>query len=580
MLIEKIEFILSFKEPQAHYVEIDMLLSGVQADKIDLKMPVWTPGSYLIREFARHVEQLSAIDTDNNSFVVNKIQKNTWRIEQPSAELKISYRVYGFEKSVRTNFIDDSHAFISSAATFLYVDGCMHLPATVTIQMPESWRKVSTGLTTHPELPYRYQAVDFDTLYDSPLEIGNQDTWQFEAAGVLHEFAMVGQATYDRERLSDDISKIILAETAIWGSNPNERYVFITHNYQSARGGLEHLNSTVLAASRDTYSSTLEYNNYLSLVAHEYFHLWHVKRLRPRTLGPFDYEKENYTRLLWIFEGFTAYYDNLITRRCGFRSETDYLAELSSDFNAVLNRPGHEIQSAGLASFDAWIKHYRPDENSPNTSISYYSKGAMLATMLDIYIIANTNGEQRLDTVLRAAYNKFYIVEDQGVNEAEFLQLAEDVTGLSLGKIFDAAHRTEELDYHAYFKLVGYLLVDQNSGINSPSIGATYSLQEGRTLVKSVERNSAAWEHGLNVDDEIIAVNGTRVGISGREIELRVQQSKIGDWISLLIARDGLIRELSLCLKASEKVSYKIERNPASTAEQQGLGTIWLSLDK
>lgn len=578
MIDSKIHFQLSFTEPQAHYVDVNLMISGFAGQSIDLKMPVWTPGSYLIREFSRNVEQVIAKNKEDQEIDIFKINKNTWRLENVQDEIIISYRVYSFEKSVRTNFIDHTHAFISSANTFFYLDGYLNHPVTVEVNIPKIWSKISTGLNKRSEDDSIFYAENFDILYDSPLEIGNQDTWIFQAAGIPHEFAMVGQAQYDKDKLSADITKIIEVETALWGSNPNDRYVFITHNHQSSHGGLEHLNSTVLASSRMAYSTSLGYLNYLSLVAHEYFHLWNVKRLRPANLGPFNYNEENYTSLLWIFEGFTAYYDNLIIRRCGFRNETEYLNELVSEFNIVLNRPGHQIQSVGLSSFDTWIKQYRPDENSPNVSISYYNKGAMLATMIDIWIIAQTGGAKRLDDVMRAAYNQFYLIEDKGITELEFQRLAEEVTGVDLQIIFDAVYTTEELDYNTYFNLVGYQFTDLNKDSKTASLGLKVSHVDGRTIIKYIDRNSAAWSDGLNVDDEIVAVNGNRLDSQGRELEIAIQISNPGDHFNILVARDGLMQNIEVQLKASEKVTYCIERNPLSTDSQRKLGNIWLSL--
>lgn len=573
-----IHFQLSFIEPQAHYVEVKMIIDGIDQDYLDLKMPVWTPGSYLIREFAKNIEQVKAEDAQGNEIAIHKTNKNTWRLNSKGAQVKISYRVYSFEKSVRTNFVDDQHAFISPAGTFLYVDGYLDHSSTVQVELPSIWSKISTGLELVEGKVNLFFAENFDILFDSPLEIGNQDVWTFNAAGIPHEFAMVGSAVYDKDRLAADITKIVEVETDIWGSNPNDRYVFITHNYQNSHGGLEHLNSTVLAASRSSYISNIGYNNFLSLVAHEYFHLWNVKRLRPANLGPFNYEEENYTPLLWIFEGFTAYYDNLITRRCGFRNEQEYLNELVSEFNLVLNRPGHKIQSVGLSSFDTWIKQYRPDENSANVSISYYNKGAMLATMIDISIIAKTKGQKRLDDVLKAAYNKFYLIENRGVTEKEFFDLAEEVSGISLKEIFDAVYTTEEMDYNAYFNEIGFQFIDINRDTVTPSLGIKVSHQDTRTIIKNIDRNSAAWVDGLNVDDEIIAVNGNRLDPQGRELDQAIAISKVGDPLNILVSRDGLIREIIVRLKASDKVSYVIERNPNSTKEQSALGDFWLSL--
>lgn len=574
-----IDFQISFMEPQAHYVEVEMQIQGFANTYLDVKMPVWTPGSYLIREFAKNIEQVSAKTDNAEDLNIYKVSKNTWRIDNPSNNLKINYRIYSFEKSVRTNFIDDSHAFLSPAGTFLYVDGYLDHAVNVHIDLPKYWTKISTGLAEIEGRTNSFYAENYDILFDSPIEIGNQDTWTFDAAGIPHEFAMVGVGSYDKDQLSQDIKKIVEEETKLWGSNPNDRYVFITHNYQSGHGGLEHLNSTVLASGRNAYSNSIGYTNFLSLVAHEYFHLWHVKRLRPKALGPFNYEEENYTSLLWIFEGFTAYYDNLITRRCNFRDETDYLQALVSEFNMVLNKPGHLVQSVGLSSFDTWIKHYRPDENSQNSSISYYNKGAMLACMLDLSIISQTNGEKRLDQVLQAAYKQFYLIEGRGIEEAEFKKLAEDITGTNLSPVFDAVYNCEEIDYNAYFNLVGYQFIDQNETTQTASLGVKVTHHDGRTTIKNVDRNSTAWEYGLNVDDEIVAVNGVRIDPQGRELDLIISNSHVGTELNVMIAREGLIREIQVVLKASDRVSYYIERNPNATVEQRALGDIWLSLN-
>src|SRR5690606_18084660 len=270
-------------------------------------------------------------------------------------------------------------------------------------------------------------------------------------------------ADYDQEQLSADITQIVREENKIWGLNPNDYYLFITHHSSGGNGGLEHLNSTVLTTSRFCYANSDTYKAYLGLVAHEYFHLWNVKRLRPKALGPFNYDEENYTTALWMMEGFTAYYDNLVLRRCAFYNEEDYLRQLAIDFNTVYNRPGYQIQTAAAASFDSWIKQYRPDENSLNTSISYYNKGAMLAVALDIQILAHTKGEKRLDDVLRMAYEQFYLIAGTGFEEGEFQDLAEKVTGTDLSDIFQAAHQLIELDYNSYFNAVGYELIDLNA---------------------------------------------------------------------------------------------------------------------
>ncbi|WP_257670532.1 M61 family metallopeptidase [Parapedobacter tibetensis] len=576
----RVHFEVSFKEPQAHYAEIKMEISGLRKDYIDVKMPVWTPGSYLVREYSRHVESVEACSANGDPMDVEKTSKNTWRIaSNKSDNVIIHYRIYGFEVSVRTNFIDDVHAFLSPAATFMYVDGMIDHPVEVTVIPHPSWSKISTGLKPVAGKPGTFSAKDFDILFDSPIEVGNQDIFTFDAAGVHHEIAMVGGGNYDRERLKSDCAAIVEEATSVFGVNPNKRYVFIVHNFQSGGGGLEHLNSTVLGASRNGYQNERSYVGFLGLVAHEYFHLWHVKRLRPIELGPFNYDAENYTTALWIMEGFTAYFDNLILRRSGFMNEATYLQALANDVNAVENRAGQRVQPVALASFDAWIKHYRPDENSANTSVSYYNKGALLAMMLDLQILAATNGEKRLDDVLKVAYEEFYIKKKRGFEEHELQALIEQIATISVADIFRAAHTVEPLDYNHYLNAVGYQLIDYNSGRELPDFGMSTSVTDGRIMVTGVTRGTGAWDGGINVRDEIIAINGERLDANNKEMTRFLQSASIGDVAKVLIARDGKVRELEITLGKEKKGVFNIVPLQNATPEQEKLGKIWLSLE-
>lgn len=573
-------FEVSFKEPQAHYAEIKMEISGIQNDYIDVKMPVWTPGSYLVREYARHVEGFEACDATGAALDAKKISKNTWRVtSNNNKQVTIHYRIYGFEVSVRTNFIDDSHAFLSPAATFMYVDGLIDHPVDVTVIPHPSWSEISTGLDPVAGKPNTFHAADFDILFDSPIEVGNQDVFTFDAAGVHHEIAMVGGGNYDKERLKRDCAAIVEEATRIFGVNPNKRYVFIVHNYQSGGGGLEHLNSTVLGASRNGYQNERSYTGFLGLVAHEYFHLWHVKRLRPIELGPFDYDAENYTTALWVMEGFTAYFDNLILRRCDFLNENAYLQALANDINTVENRGGNQIQPVALASFDAWIKYYRPDENTANTSVSYYNKGALLAMMLDLQLLQATQGKKRLDDVLESAYAEFYVQKKRGFEEHELQALIEQIAGVSVAEIFQAAHTVAPLDYNRYLNAVGYELVDYHEGRTLPDFGAATSITDGRVVVTGVNRGSGAWEGGINVRDEIIAINGERLDANGREMNRFLQFASVGDVVTVLVARDGKIRELVITLGQDPRGAFNIVPLHNATTEQENLGKIWLSLD-
>jgi predicted metalloprotease with PDZ domain len=429
----KLNFTVSFSEPQAHYADIQMDISEIKKDYIDIKMPVWAPGSYLVREFEKNVESFSAKNAKGDALAVQKTNKNTWRISTNRADqVKINYRVYAFEISVRTSFVDAAHAFLSPSGIFMYVDGLIRSPATITIIPYKGWNKISTGLEPLQGNNNSFYAADFDILYDSPIEVGNQDVFEFDAAGVKHEVVMYGGGNYDKERLEKDMAKIVEEETKIFDENPNKRYVFIVQNYASgAGGGIEHSNSTVLGASRLGYGSDAGHIGFLGLAAHEYFHLWNVKRMRPKALGPFDYDNENYTTDLWIVEGFTSYYDKMVMQRAGFYTPEKYLEILATTINGVENQPGSKFQSVSDASFNAWIHYYRPNENSRNSGISYYDKGALIGMLFDLEIINATKGQKSLDDLMKAMYNEYYKNQKRGYTDAEFKAMAEKIAGKS-----------------------------------------------------------------------------------------------------------------------------------------------------
>ncbi|HUH19925.1 M61 family metallopeptidase [Albibacterium sp.] len=572
----KISFELSFKEPQAHYVEVRMELSGFKEKYLDLKMPVWAPGSYLVREFPKNVESFSAESESKKGLASHKIDKNTWRVETDNENrVIVNYRVYAFEISVRTSFIDASHAFLSPTGIFMYVNDLIKQPVEVRVKPYEGWTKISTGLEAVEGKANTFYASDFDILFDSPIEVGNQNIFGFEAAGVKHEVAMVGEGNYDEEQLKRDMTRIIEDETKVFGVNPNKRYVFIVHNYASGGGGLEHLNSTVLGASRFNYQNPNGYLNFLGLVAHEYFHVWNIKRLRPEALGPFNYNKENYTTNLWVSEGFTAYYDNLILRRGGFYNEAAYLKVLAADIEAVENRGGNLVQPLSLSSFDAWIRQYRPDENSINTMVSYYNKGALIGMLIDLKTLHATQGAKGLDDVMKAMYDEYYQSLDRGFTDQEFKQMVEKVSGVSIDDIYEYVNEAKPINYNKYLNNVGLELVNLLADHSIPEFGVRVSNHK----IMSVNRGSGAWDAGINVNDELIAVNGYRMDDMGKELDRILSNAKIGDKVHVIVSRDGIIKELDVILSASLKADYLIRPLATVTPEQSKLREIWLSLE-
>jgi predicted metalloprotease with PDZ domain len=573
----KTGFEVSFTEPQAHYAEVEMNLSGLNKEYVDIKMPVWTPGSYLIREFAKNVEGFKA-GSAGKTLKVEKIRKNTWRVYNGKAKsLSVNYRVYANEPSVRTAFIDDTHAFLSSASIFMYPDGSLGSPSTVRIKPFKGWEKVSTGLEPVAGEAFTYTAPNFDILYDSPLEVGNQDVFEFTASGVKHEVAMYGGGSYDKERLKVDMAKVVEQATAIYGENPNKHYTFIVHNFATGGGGLEHLNSTVLGASRNGYTDETKYKGFLELVAHEYHHLWNVKRLRPVALGPFDYDNENYTTNLWVAEGFTAYYENKLMLRAGFFTEQEIAQKLADAISVVMNTPGSRVQSAAESSYDAWIKYYRPNENSNNSTISYYGKGELIGMLMDIEISNATKGEKSLDDLMRFMYTEYYKKKGRGYTDAEFKAAVEKISGISFTGFWDKyVNGTDPIEYEKYFSYAGITVKDLNAGNSTPYLGIGSKKIEGSYVISSIVRGSAAWNGGLNVNDEVIYVD--KVPVESLIEKMPVIASKnVGDEVSFVIARDAQLKTISVKLKANPNVKLEATVDPAASAGKLAVRQGWLS---
>lgn len=567
----KINYTLSFPEPQTHYVEVNLKISGHKKSPIDLKMPVWTPGSYLVREFSRHIESFTA---KNASYV--KKAKNHWQITPTSSdEINVTYKIYAFEMSVRTSFIDADMALLNGASLFFRIDSKDKLEYNVEIIPHVYWKQINTSLESLGNNKWQLKAFDFDELVDSPILLGNQTCFDFEVKGVKHTVAMAGQAEYDTTRLRSDMLKICDEATKVIGEHPCKHYTFIVVNATNGSGGLEHANSCVLHTSRNVYTNEGQYKNFLGLVAHEYFHLWNVKRIRPIELGPFDYDNENYTSMLWISEGFTSYYDDLICQRAGILS-SDRIIEISaSNINTIENLPGNQIQPVCESSFDAWIKYYRSNENSNNSTTNYYSKGSVLALLLDLEIISTSNGQKNLDHLMQTLYSKYYKNLQRGFTESEFQKEVETITGKKMDDFFfNYIQGTKAIDYNYYFDKAGMKLTNLNADKADLGLGVSIGNSGGKIVVNSVLRNAPGWKYGLNVNDEIVAIDGYRV--SG-DISQFVNSKDAGDILNILISRDGIMRELKVTLEPYSTKSFRLEKVSKPDEIQLAIMRKWLA---
>jgi predicted metalloprotease with PDZ domain len=576
-----IRYTLTFPAPHTHYVEVEAQVPTDRHPVVELDMAVWTPGSYLVREYARNVEQVTA-ESGGRSLGVTKTLKNRWRIETGGApEMVVRYRVYGREMTVRTNFVEADFAILNGAPTFLTLAGDRApRPHEVTLQLPAGWK---TSISSLPDAPggtaHRYRAPDYDTLVDSPIVAGNPAIYTFTVQGVPHFIVNVGEGgIWDGQKTVDDVKKIVETITGFWGTVPYEKYVFF-NLITEATGGLEHKNACTLMTSRWKARTRRGYVDWLTLVSHEFFHAWNVKRLRPAELGPFDYDRENPTRSLWVAEGLTSYYGDLLAARAGVISRDEYLGELASLIAELQSTPGRLSMPVEDASFDAWIRYYRPDENSPNVSISYYTKGAVVGFLLDVEIRRASNGGKSLDDVMRLAWQRYS--GRRGFTPDEFRALVSEVSGRDLTAwLQQALASTAELDYSN----VSWLgLRIRNDSPPAPRAwlgltlsGATPTLKNdgGRLVVSQVRRGSPAYDAGVNVDDEILAIDDYRVRPEGWEARLDVYRP--GDRVRLLVARRERIAPIDIAFVPEPARVTRIEPDQAADAASRERLATWL----
>ena len=575
---EPLRYTLSFPAPQTHYMEVSVAVPTDRRPEVELMMAVWTPGSYLVREYERNVEAVTAAAADGRALAVVKSDKNRWRITTGgAASVTVKYRVYGREMSVRTNWVEAGFALVNGAPTFLTLADRTPRAHEVVINPATGWGRSMTGLPDMAGGPHRYRAPDFDTLADSPILIGNPAVYEFTVDGKKHYLVNEGEGgVFEGARAAKDLEAVVREHRRMWGSLPYDKYLFLNLLVE-AGGGLEHKNSTVLMGSRWLTRTRRTYISWLDLASHEFFHVWNVKRLRPVELGPFDYENEVHTKSLWIAEGVTEYYADLAVHRAGLMTRDEYLDSLSDRIEELQTTPGRLVQSAEMASFDAWIKYYRPDENSINTSISYYTKGSVVALLLDARIRKVTNGARSLDDVMKAAYEKYS--GTRGYTADEFRAVAEQVAGVSLKAFWDAAVTgTDELDYKEALDTLGLRFRSVAVPADKPGrpwLGIGTRNDAGRLLVSQVRRDTPAMAAGLNVDDEIIAIGDYRVRAD--RLENRLDQYRPGDKVTLLVARREQLLRLEVTFGTEPPRAWRLEVNPAANdAQQSGRGR-WLN---
>jgi len=554
----------STEEPAAHFYHVALRCTGLTDSSIDFKLPVWTPGYYRVMDYAKNVVNFKAEDDGGRELAWVKTTKNAWRVERGGAStVTIRYDVYAFTNFVAESYLDATRGYIVPAGVFMHAAGHLKDPVTLAVKMPSGWANIGTGLDPGSG-PATFTAPDFDILYDCPILLGVHETGKFEVNGIRHDLAIENvPPEIDRLRMAADLKKIVEAGSRIIGDIPYTHYSFLLMG--NGAGGIEHLNSQASMFNGKSLATEDGYRNWLSFISHEYFHHYNVKRIRPIALGPFDYDRENYTNMLWVSEGFTLYYEDLVLVRAGLMTREQFLARLSSHIGQYENSPGHMFQSAVEASFDTWIKAMNRGEYFENTTISYYDKGGVLGALLDLKIRHETANRKSLDDVMRALYRDYYKERNRGFTDAEFRKVCESVAGGSLAEIFEYASSVKEIDYAKYFAYVG-LEVDLGTHKNSRAfLGATVRDQDGNAVIVSVRIHSPAQQAGLSAQDQIIAINGRRMA-AAKEISDMIAAYKPGSKATVLFSRRGKVSETEVTLGEDAERGFKLVRNGTASA--------------
>jgi predicted metalloprotease with PDZ domain len=573
---------VAMPQPKSHLFEIVLSVQGYTLPLLDLKLPVWTPGSYLVREYAKHLQDFGA-KSGANSLIWLKIAKNHWQVETASLNkqtLEIRYRIFANELSVRTNHLDATHGYFNGAAIFFRIPGLEAQPIQVEIALPQADWQVTTPLPMVAGQANTFVAENFDTLVDSPFEIGKQQVYEFEALGKTHELAIWGgKSNISPEKVIADTQKIIEVEAKIFGGLPYDRYLFLLHLSTQGNGGLEHKYACSLNYPRFGFRAPDKYNRFMQLVAHEFFHLWNVKRIRPKALEVFDYDGENYTPSLWFSEGTTSYYDLTIPLRAEIYDIKTFLQNLGKEITRYELTPGRRVQPVSESSLDAWIKLYRPEANSNNSQISYYLKGEMVSLLLDLLIRERHDNQKSLDDVMLKMWQQFG-QEEIGFTPQQLQEAIASVAGIDLTDFFAKyVDGIEELPFNQYLEPFGLQVVGDDSEA-TPYLGIKVNSEHGREVIKFVETGTPAFIAGINPGDELLAIDGIRVTAPGLSEVLQDYQE--GDTIEVTVFHQEQLRQYQVTLAAPRPSSYQVKPviNPTARQQQKFAGYLGGDLQK
>ena len=590
-----IHYQISAPELNAHYFHVQVRIDNPEMNGQELRLPTGIPGSYLIREFAQHIQKVTG-SCSGKTVEIKKIDKCTWKCSPCNDVLTISYKVYAFDQSVRSAYLDNTRAFFNGSSVFLAVIGQEDEACSITINrvtQPEAmqWEVA----TTYPKITVdtkgfgEYLVKDYEQLIDHPVEISKLTQTKFYVSDIKHKMIFTGSHHGDLSRLSKDMQKICAVHVKMFGDLPVERYLFMTLVGTKIYGGLEHLDSTALMCSQhelpqaETISEngkkeiSIDYRRFLGLCSHEYFHLWNVKRIKPLAYHESNYSEEAYTSQLWIFEGITSYYDDLALVRSGVITQQSYLELVSETLNRVRNNSGRLNQSLADSSFDTWIKFYRPNENTPNSVVSYYAKGSLAALALDLTLQSKTEGRVSLDDVMRNLWTH-YGKKSIGLPEGKFEEICEEISGLKLKTFFDSWIRgVGDQPITSLFISVGIKSethVDKLDKRVTKHFGCDIEMRGALVFIKTVYSGGAAEIAGLAAGDELIAFDGVKV--NRVSLQNLAKQYSPGQKVSLLIFRQERLIETNIRLAQPIEQNWKLQIDKTARGRVEGLRNKWL----
>ncbi|MDF1622038.1 MAG: PDZ domain-containing protein [Pseudohongiella nitratireducens] len=571
---------VDLSERNMQQVTIEARFTEVTADTLDFHLPVWRSGLYLVLDFVGTVSGLEVSDENGEPLAFEQTAKSSWRVSRPDAgsgDVVVRYRVYADSLTDRTRHVNADHAFLNPAAVFVYADQFRDLPVDLTLDLPEGWQAAS-GMEQSD--PGRFVAPHYDRLVDSPIEAGTFDLVSFEAAGMNIDFLIDGIWDGDEERLIEDMSALVTATAEVFADAnrglPTDYYLFMLHSGDGLGGGTEYYNSTVVHTDPRAFWDDDRWQGFLGLMAHEFFHTWNVKRFRPASIDRYDYQNINYTELLWVAEGLTSYYDQLLPVRAGLIPVGEYREQLAGAISSVVDAPGYSQDTLARASLEAWTKGYHRGADRAadkrNRTISFYSQGGLLGLLLDMEIRRTSNGDRSLDTVMTSLYDDFPLGSG-GFTYADFRERLAAAGGDALAEQLDGwVYDTQPLPLADALQSVGWVLDREDTSENPVQVSLDVSLRGNPPVVFSPRLDGAAWQAGINAGDELIALNGVRIGSN---LDALLRRYSPGDEVEFSLFRDGQLKTVPVTLNPV-RADHELEVDEDASEEARDIRADWL----